>query len=109
MTIDSGSSVSCIGPSVWSQIGKPALTPICRLKGNSNNVIKTLGSSSIWVRMNSGQFNLTVIVTTVEDQPILGLNWFEALGISICVKCLDRLNGEPKTHSELLSTFPEVF
>ncbi|KII70028.1 hypothetical protein RF11_01333 [Thelohanellus kitauei] len=106
MTIDSGASVSCIGPSVWRQIGKPAMTHVGPLKGYSNNRIKTLGFSTVRVRIDSGEFNLIVIVITIEDQLILGLNWFEALGISVGVKWLDTLRAEPETHtSELLSSF----
>ncbi|KII66817.1 hypothetical protein RF11_02866 [Thelohanellus kitauei] len=72
-------------------------------------MIKTLGSSSVRFRIDSGEFNLTVIVTTFEEQPNLVLNLFESLGISILVKCVDKLHGEPKSNiSELLSTFSDV-
>ncbi|KII60881.1 hypothetical protein RF11_04422 [Thelohanellus kitauei] len=76
------------------------------VEGYSNNIIKKLGSSKFRVRINLDVFNLNFLATTIEDQPILGLTWFNALSIYIFVKCLDTLRAGPK--HILLSYYPLI-
>ncbi|KII74278.1 hypothetical protein RF11_14762 [Thelohanellus kitauei] len=51
MIVDTGASISCVGPAVWESLSKPSLMPRGIIKGYGNNPIRTLGTIMVEVKV----------------------------------------------------------
>ncbi|KII72663.1 hypothetical protein RF11_15171 [Thelohanellus kitauei] len=78
MIMDTGASVTCIGPSLCESLHKP------NLKGYiTTNPLNSLRTITVKVQLGSDEKALRIIVNTEDDEPIIVLNKIHKFGISL--------------------------
>ncbi|KII62323.1 Retrovirus-related Pol polyprotein from transposon 17.6 [Thelohanellus kitauei] len=110
MLVNTGASVSCVGPALWRRFGEPKLSRAPILIGYSKNVIGTLGMVKVTVECKNKKEVLSLVITKTSDWPVFGLNWMNKLGINLTLNTLessDNLHDGKLKH--ILSKYASIF
>uniref|UniRef100_A0A1B0GIL7 RNA-directed DNA polymerase n=1 Tax=Lutzomyia longipalpis TaxID=7200 RepID=A0A1B0GIL7_LUTLO len=109
MEVDSGAAYSVMSEDDWNKLKSCREIESCKMKLCTwvKKGVKIKGKVKVQVELAKRKVELPLIITKEGGKPLLGRNWFQALGIEICIPGINALAQDRIT--QILRKFPGIF